>query len=115
MEMLLTKFRIKFHELIILSNLKTKASASTLAEFDRLLENWRLKPNESLEDFPHKITDAIYEENLHKVIALNGPIDSIDVFIFRSTTIPGFGKFSMNILKNPLLFLCKLIYLHFIE
>ena len=34
---------------------------------ETLIENWRLKPNESIEDFPYKISDAVYKDNLHKV------------------------------------------------
>ena len=39
----------------------------SLAMHESLIENWRLKPNESIEEFPYKISDTVYKENLHKV------------------------------------------------
>lgn len=35
---------------------------------NKLIEYWRLKSNERAEDFPWKITDALYKQNIDKVI-----------------------------------------------
>jgi hypothetical protein len=35
--------------------------------YDKMVENWRLKPNESQELFPWKITDTMYKQNIDKV------------------------------------------------
>lgn len=32
-----------------------------------MIENWRLKSNENLEQFPWKISDELYKQNLDKV------------------------------------------------
>lgn len=54
--------------------------------YEKLIENWRIKPNETSEQFPWKITDSIYKQNLDKVCqffpALNlFPID-FDLMLF---------------------------------
>ena len=35
---------------------------------EKLIENWRLKPNENNEEFPWKISDSMYKQNSEKVI-----------------------------------------------
>jgi len=38
-----------------------------LIEYESLIQNWRLKPNENFEDYPWKITDEIYKDNIDMV------------------------------------------------
>lgn len=35
--------------------------------YEKLIENWRLKPNESAELFPWKISESMYKQNLEKI------------------------------------------------
>jgi hypothetical protein len=35
-----------------------------LFEYESLIQNWRLKAGESAEEFPWKITDDMYKENI---------------------------------------------------
>lgn len=43
-------------------------SGNSVATFEKIIENWRLKPNESIEQYPWKITDAMYKQNSEKVL-----------------------------------------------
>ena len=39
----------------------------SLAEYVSLIQPWRLKENEDLEDYPWKISDTMYKQNIDNV------------------------------------------------
>lgn len=39
----------------------------SLAEYETLIQPWRLKPEEDLEDYPWKISDTMYKQNIDNV------------------------------------------------
>ena len=63
---LLAKFRIEFDDLIVFSTQDRKPKASTFSNYDQMIENWRLKANESEEEFPWKISETMYKQNYEK-------------------------------------------------
>ncbi|RNA00110.1 solute carrier family 12 member 2 [Brachionus plicatilis] len=64
---LLSKFRIDFNDLIVFSTTNKKPQQSTVSIYEKMIENWRLKPNETLEQYPWKISEEIYKQNLDKI------------------------------------------------
>lgn len=58
MTLLLSKFRIEYSEMTIITDLNHKPQLSTYNEFENIIHDWRLKPNESPEDCPWKISDS---------------------------------------------------------
>lgn len=71
MATLLSKFRIEFHDLIVFCTLNKKPQATSISFYEKMIENWRLKANESAEVFPWKITDTMYKQNQEKVTHYN--------------------------------------------
>lgn len=66
MATLLSRFRIKFHDIIVFS-LNKCIESSNLAEYENSIHKWRLKPNETIEQFPWKITDSMYKQNTDNI------------------------------------------------
>ena len=64
---LLAKFRIEFDDLIVFSTQDRKPKAASFLNYDQMIENWKLKSNESEEEFPWKISDTMYKQNYEKV------------------------------------------------
>ncbi|CAF0929755.1 unnamed protein product [Brachionus calyciflorus] len=67
MATLLSKFRIEFHDLIVFSTFNKKPQASSISIYEKMIENWRLKSNETPEQYPLKISDMNYKQNIEKI------------------------------------------------
>ena len=66
---LLAKFRIEFDDLIVFSTQDRKPKASSFLNYEQMIENWKLKPNETEDEFPWKISESMYKQNYDKVSA----------------------------------------------
>ena len=66
MATLLSRFRIQFHDIIVFP-LSKKIESTSLTEYESMIQDWRLKPGESEEEFPWKITDKMYRQNIDNV------------------------------------------------
>ena len=95
--------------------------------YEKLIENWRLRSNETVEQYPWKISDQMYKQNIQKVISSthNGTINTYfvrDIVLTgdnfnhkRSTTILFCASFSSSIHKARLSYSCKfllIVYLY---
>ncbi|KAH3837760.1 hypothetical protein DPMN_111161 [Dreissena polymorpha] len=58
MASLLSKFRINYSELTILTEMNKKPQLKTYRQFETLIHEWRLKAGEFQEDYPWKIADS---------------------------------------------------------
>ncbi|KAL4227262.1 hypothetical protein ACF0H5_012708 [Mactra antiquata] len=66
MASLLSKFRIEYSELTVVTEINKKPQLSTYREFESLVHQWRVKPGEFQEEFPWKISDADLVEHKAK-------------------------------------------------
>jgi hypothetical protein len=67
MAALLNKFRIKYHDIIVVSTTNSSPDTSKIAMYEKTIEKWRLKDNESQEENPLKISDTLIQQNQDKV------------------------------------------------
>jgi hypothetical protein len=65
---LLAKFRIEFDDLIVFSTQDKKPKATSSTQYEQLIADWRLKPDESENDFPWKISETMFKQNNDKII-----------------------------------------------
>lgn len=67
MAALLNKFRIKYHDIIVVSTTNTTPDDSKIAMYEKTIEKWRLKDNESQEENLLKISDNLIQQYQDKV------------------------------------------------
>ncbi|KAK7115937.1 solute carrier family 12 member 3-like [Littorina saxatilis] len=67
MAVLLSKFRIEYSDITIFPDLRKRPRRSTYTEFEELICRWRLRPGETQDDYPWKISNADLASHKQKI------------------------------------------------